>query len=65
MPNTPYMAKNISRSVVLENGRLYALSLQSSSFLMIPYFGVLRNSFFFHTIASKTATVLFTDIPIE
>ncbi|MEK0320147.1 MAG: hypothetical protein QQN61_03530 [Nitrosopumilus sp.] len=37
------------------------MSRQSSSFVMIPYFGVLRNSFFYPSTASKTATVLFTD----
>ena len=65
IPKIPYTAKNISKSVVFVKGRLYALSLQSSSFLIIPYFGVLRNSFFFPITPSNTATELLTDIPIE
>jgi hypothetical protein len=57
------MPKKISSRVVFVKGRLYALSLQSSSLLIIPYFGVLKNSLFLPKIASNTATLLFTDIP--
>ena len=62
-PTVPYTPKNISSSVTCENGRLYALSFQSSLSLSMPYLGVRRNSFFFPSTASKTATVLFTDMP--
>src|SRR6476646_10211954 len=47
------------------NGSAYALSLQSSSFFIIPNFGVRKNSFLFPKSASKTATVLLTDMPAE
>src|SRR5712691_9742661 len=63
MATHPYTPKKTSNKMVFVNGKTYALSLQASSLVTTPNFGVRKNSLLPPNNASKTAMVLLTDIP--